>query len=451
MKRTPIYFMIISMCLVLLSAQDLLAQQSGDGKWSPARTEYLGRWYSGGYALVVGIDNYQSAWPARRNAAEDAKRISLALEKQGFKVYVLTNTQAAKSEIQRYLNDVIAPKLTESDRFILYFSGHGQTRITPSGPAGYLVPWDGKKSGDESRWQTYISMEQLRDLTVDGFSAKHTLVIADASLSGLLAEDSEKINSTFVRESLDENGKIIFAAGANGDKILDGVFASALFKGISGPADAGGDGFITFSELADYIKNEITSRSRQLPHYGWWSGDGEMVFKPGPLRFAEKGLKSPVDKEVIHRNQDDTLIVSHSYDTQKESEPSSGIIAAITKFGPFTVTECSSMTDKENGLEWLAGPDTDMNYTQAVKWIESRKACGGHWQMPSAAQLRTLYDRAAAGVLPRTLKQSGRCIWALGPENKKIVGCFDLQTGQSQWSAGDISDGCGALAVRESR
>ena len=60
---------------------------------------------------------------------------------------------------------------------------------------------------------------------------------------------------------------------------------------------------------------------------------------------------------------------------------------------------CGAIADAANGLEWFVGPDVDTTFTQAKAWARSLDACGKEWELPTIAQLATLYDpRSTAGT-----------------------------------------------------
>ena len=442
MRRTSIIVIGIFVHILCFSfAGTLSARQSGEVERKTIRTDYLGNWYSGSYAFVVGIDDgRKSDRPSPLSASEGAKHVAVVLEKQGFKVITLLNDQATKSEIMRYLTEVIPPQLSQGDRFVFYFGGPGLTQNTDSGHAAYLIPADAKKTGDADLWWTYISIRDLRDLMKDRYESKHTLVIVDACISGLMTDESERMPGENAVEALKNKGQMILAAGVEEDRDAEGRFAPALVKGMSGRADFSGDGFVTFRELADYVKNDIGSRSRQMPHYGWWSGKGEMIFKPGPVRYAEKGLQSPVDKEALNNKEDDILIVSHNYYTQNADDDGRD---------RFTTTECRSVTDAKTGLEWIAGSDADMSYAQAKEWINRLELCGGGWRMPTTNELEALKGKNDAyRPFISAVKIPGGRVWAVSSANEREVRFFDFGKGEADMQDRNDARGFRALAVR---
>ena len=54
------------------------------------------------------------------------------------------------------------------------------------------------------------------------------------------------------------------------------------------------------------------------------------------------------------------------------------------------------ITDSQTNLQWLVGPNQDTNYKQAEDWVATQTVAGGGWRMPTAKELRTLYDESFA-------------------------------------------------------
>lgn len=68
--------------------------------------------------------------------------------------------------------------------------------------------------------------------------------------------------------------------------------------------------------------------------------------------------------------------------------------------------------DTRTGLEWVAGPDVDTSYYQAVEWVRGLTLAGGRWRMPNEKGLNTLYR--TPGVLSSItplLKTTGIHVW----------------------------------------
>ena len=49
--------------------------------------------------------------------------------------------------------------------------------------------------------------------------------------------------------------------------------------------------------------------------------------------------------------------------------------------------------DKKSGLEWFAGPDTDMSWYDAKDWIKKLYVDGGKWRFPKKSELKSLHKK----------------------------------------------------------
>ena len=248
------------------------------------------------YMFVIGIDNYQH-WLTLRNAASDAKGIEeIFAEKFGFRPVIpaLYNEKATYSGIMNSFDD-IREELKPDDNLIVFYAGHGETRVdTVAGKVretGYLVPVDGADAS-ERKYATYISINEF--LTqVALLPARHITVILDACHSGIAmgglissTRGGEKgaINSLMASPSR----RVLTSARkdqlANDDGPLPNhsLFTGMLIKGLrNGAADVNGDGMVLTTELGLYLSQAVRQESndRQTPDFGTFLLDerGEMV------------------------------------------------------------------------------------------------------------------------------------------------------------------------------
>ena len=81
--------------------------------------------------------------------------------------------------------------------------------------------------------------------------------------------------------------------------------------------------------------------------------------------------------------------------------------------GRFIADNNGIIKDKKTGLDWISGPDKDMNWNAAKSWVESLAVDGGGWRMPTIKELKTLYQE---GVGPHNmtplLKTTGGYVWS---------------------------------------
>jgi len=104
------------------------------------------------------------------------------------------------------------------------------------------------------------------------------------------------------------------------------------------------------------------------------------------------------------------------------------------------------MKDMDTGLEWKAGPDTDMNWNEARAWV---RGLGEGWRMPTMDELAHLYQE---GKGPRNmtplLETTGWWVWSGEEVGSSNARAFNFGTGIRGWSARDYARYGRAFAVR---
>lgn len=111
-------------------------------------------------ALIIGINNYQNGISTLRTAVNDAKKLVEVLrEKHKYQVWVCLDSVATLSNLNKLLEETLPAQVTENDRLLFYFAGHGVALNGDDGPAGYLIPQDAKGGNTNS----YLPMKKLHD------------------------------------------------------------------------------------------------------------------------------------------------------------------------------------------------------------------------------------------------------------------------------------------------
>lgn len=244
--------------------------------------------YTNSYAIVIGIDRYPSRhWPDLTYPRKDAEGIADILQRQGFTVTRLYDAEATAQRIRSVLEDDIAPKLRKNDRVLVFFSGHGHTRVLGDSEYGYLVPYDGGETAS-----SLISMDWLRSLSDKMNGAKHQAFIIDACFGGQLAPTKAGLagiaatHPEYIAEITRREARQYLTAGGKDQQVLDGgpggysYFTGFLIEALNGRGDTNGDGYITMNELAGYLVPRATN-AYQTPGAGTLPGHalGEFVFR----------------------------------------------------------------------------------------------------------------------------------------------------------------------------
>jgi uncharacterized caspase-like protein len=245
---------------------------------------------------VVGINQYQDpSIPPLRNAVADAKELASILRKLGYEVTELYGYKATKRNILRAWRR-LARRVKEEDAFLFYFAGHGQGITTPAGKrVGYIIPYDAKINLEEEDIFTYddqaIPLDELRKYAYS-MRAKHVALLLDSCFSGLMfraltLKKPAKVDMSFYQRLLSQKAVNILTAGAD-QPVFDGEghspFTKALIIGLKkGSVDLWDqDGFVTFSELATYVKMKVEKMTdgRQHPQFDNLSDeDGELILR----------------------------------------------------------------------------------------------------------------------------------------------------------------------------
>jgi uncharacterized caspase-like protein len=236
------------------------------------------------YAVVIGIDKY----PAKPNlsyAVKDAQAMTGYLRGQGYEIVSLYDQQATKQNILAAMQNQLAPRLTNKDRVLVFFAGHGATEVLGGQDIGYIIPYDG---GSQSA--SYISMDELNSQSAYMGNARHQLFIMDSCYGGLLAVTRSSFISNnrpdYVNELQKRITRQVMTAGGKNQEVLDGgpkghsFFVDYLLEALQdGLADRNRNGYITFSDLSDYLLQRASS-GQQTPVFASLRGNqgGEYLF-----------------------------------------------------------------------------------------------------------------------------------------------------------------------------
>lgn len=245
-----------------------------------------------GFAIVVGIDDYQSSGSdlANLNYAEaDALKIAEYLASQDYEVSLLLGSKgsATKLNIKRVVSE-IASKIGQDDKFVFSFSGHGIVEEREGVKIGYLVA-EGPV-GDASK----ISAGEIQDIMFALDAARHQLFIFASCYGGLLGQlprRSERVlydSAVFLEFELQRRkARHYLSAGGEDQQVLDSGpaglswFTYFLLKGLEPRVVSSREnGLLTFAELASYVQ-AYSANPYHTPAFGTLAGDegGQLLFR----------------------------------------------------------------------------------------------------------------------------------------------------------------------------
>jgi uncharacterized caspase-like protein len=96
--------------------------------------------FSRNLAFIIGINNYTNGISPLQNAVNDAKKlVEILREKHEYQVWVCLDEVATLNNLNKLLEKILPEQVTENDRLLFYFAGHGIALNGDDGPAGYLI------------------------------------------------------------------------------------------------------------------------------------------------------------------------------------------------------------------------------------------------------------------------------------------------------------------------
>ena len=232
-------------------------------------------------AVVIGIENYQYV-PDATYAYNDAEVFREYLSQTlGFKkqrIKLATNSRATQAEINKLLgsNGWLSRNIVKAKSdVVVYFSGHGIANQNDKTTG--VLPFD-----VDPNYSIGLSLKKLyNDLSSMG--AKSVTVFLDTCFSGqsreanMLIADARPIVIVPKEKDIPDNINIFSAStgsqisGAIKEK-EHGLFTYYLLKGLSGDSDMNKDKIIEFSELSNFVSENVKIQAainvrEQTPHF----------------------------------------------------------------------------------------------------------------------------------------------------------------------------------------
>jgi len=293
MKKSLTLLLIILFAITVF-ADDRALQitvKKNDGSFMPM--------YSDSYALVIGVSDYVSGWPDLPGVMEDVKAVEAALKDSGFNVSVSINPD--KMGLQNALENFIsAHGLKAENRLLIYYAGHGHTLKTAyGGKNGYIVPVDAPspyvdKSGFISK---AINMKQI-EVYAKNIESKHVLFLFDSCFAGNIFNSTRAIPEV-IKEKTGKPVRQFITSGTENQKVPDrSIFRREFVAAIKGAADMNNDGYVTGTELGQYLEEKVTNYSNrtQTPRYGKLADPN---LDKGDFVFVVDGKNENADSHVL--------------------------------------------------------------------------------------------------------------------------------------------------------
>ncbi len=151
------------------------------------------------WALIIAINTLSNSddIPLKKlkNPINDAKAIeNILVDKCNFprgNIYSLLEEKATKDEITDIIENILATKVKEGDRVLIFFAGHAITRPKTGrqDEQGYLVIRDSTWRDEEHpKYNTLLNINNFVSETVGLLSARQFLFVLDCCFSGIAGE-----------------------------------------------------------------------------------------------------------------------------------------------------------------------------------------------------------------------------------------------------------------------
>ena len=244
--------------------------------------------------VTIGINDYTN-WQKLKNAVQDAVGFQQTLiDKLGFQAPIppLIDSAATRDAIESLIEDQLRDVLREDDSLVLFFAGHGHTRVEEHSETGFIVPIDARRPDPKEYWSDYIRLNHWLEEIAE-LPARHILVILDSCHSGFAlgeAAHSFRDATRYQQDLTGRRSRKVLTSAQREQPALDGgpipghsLFTGTLINGFNwAEADLEGNGLITGSELGLFVQQKVAqaSNSAQTPDFGSFHLDdrGEMIF-----------------------------------------------------------------------------------------------------------------------------------------------------------------------------
>ncbi|WP_289034363.1 caspase family protein [uncultured Roseibium sp.] len=234
------------------------------GSWGAIFDKFKrGPKYAKTFALVIGVSKYDHLEDLP--TGEDPWEVAdFLVQEAGYDhVHVLTDDAVTEDRVRKVLQSEFQKKMRRNDRLLIYWSGHGVTKVNRIGQeVGFLAV--GSSNPDEIG--SVIKMNDLVEWA-EFIPADQVLIILDSCFSGLVGRVSMGETERLLEEIAQPSFEILTAGSANqitfaAHSLGGGAFTRALLEGLRGAADAAAgkfpkDGIVSTTELILYARKRV--------------------------------------------------------------------------------------------------------------------------------------------------------------------------------------------------
>ena len=374
--------------------------------------------------MVIGIDRYERSSPLSYAVNDASELRDLLVTELGFpaeNITFLADGEATKDNILKEFFRFTKDDIDLDERILIFYAGHGYTRMGSRGEIGYLVPVD----ADMDDCLTFIRWDDLTR-NAELIRAKHVLFIMDACYGGLALTRNVQAGSTrFLKDMLLRHSRQVLTAGKADEVVADAggplpnhsVFTGHLIEGLRGNASTA-DGIITASGLMAYVYGKVASdkNSNQTPHYGHFDGDGDFIIRAPLLDALEATDNKDLDRLIAVPFPDEPPQRQTTDAKMRRVKSLLASESAAIELHDFMVEEVQRFLAVTSGDSFrMDGQFSQQEFIRRLACYEEASAdlslmlaCVAHWAKPNH---KVTIQKVLARSSDRLEAQGGSSIW----------------------------------------
>jgi peptidoglycan/xylan/chitin deacetylase (PgdA/CDA1 family) len=170
----------------------------------------------------------------------------------------LTDEHATKPKIDQLMTDVVPGVVTSRDRFLFYWSGHGDQRVIGGRPSGFLPLAASKSKGE------FFNMISMQDIARwDGYlDTQQALFVLDSCLSGLAGVEKKSLQDELFAQLAKPAHHLLTAGTADeiaiaGERWTGSLFTDSFILGARGEARRQSSNIVSLFSLIDFIRERV--------------------------------------------------------------------------------------------------------------------------------------------------------------------------------------------------
>ncbi len=264
--------------------------------------------YGASHALLIGVSNYNNGWVRLSSIPRELDMVENFLRSRGFTITRVDDPDSAALE-KAFENFIDLYGYDPQNRLLFFYSGHGHSR--KNGRKGYLVPIDAPDPHKDERGFLRRSLPMVKVMGwAKDIEAKHALFLFDSCFSGAIFKQRQAPTPTanITRLSTKPVRQFITAGSADESVPANSTFTPAFIDALKfGLADANKDGYVTGSELGQFLQNEVPLHAAQHPEWGKISdyqlSRGDFIFISGGKTRKENIPLLNVQDSALFKDQ----------------------------------------------------------------------------------------------------------------------------------------------------